>query len=46
MFFYSARHDRTGGGLRLIHTPQKMPFHEIMRVALMGSHERMSARRA
>ena len=29
-----------------IHMLQKMPFHEIMRVALMGSHERMSARRA
>lgn len=25
---------------------QKMPFHEIMRIALMGSHERLSARRA
>jgi enoyl-CoA hydratase/carnithine racemase len=29
-----------------IHMLQKMPFHEIMRIALMGSHERMSARRA
>lgn len=29
-----------------MHMLQKMPFHEIMRVALMGSHERMSARRA
>lgn len=29
-----------------IHMLQKMPFHEIMRIALLGSHERMSARRA
>ena len=29
-----------------IHMLQKMPFHEIMRVSLLGNHERMSARRA
>src|SRR4029077_9684443 len=29
-----------------MHMLQKMPFHEIMRVALMGAHERVSARRA
>lgn len=29
-----------------IHMLQKMPFHEIMRLSLLGSHERMSARRA
>jgi enoyl-CoA hydratase/carnithine racemase len=29
-----------------IHMLQKMPFHEIMRLALLGSHERVSARRA
>lgn len=29
-----------------MHMLQKMPFHEIMRVSLLGNHERMSARRA
>jgi enoyl-CoA hydratase/carnithine racemase len=29
-----------------IHVMQKMPFHEIMRITLLGNHERMSARRA
>ena len=29
-----------------MHMLQKMPFHEIMRVALLGSNERMSAQRA
>ncbi len=29
-----------------MHMLQKMPFHEIMRVALLGAHERMSAQRA
>ena len=29
-----------------MHMLQKMPFHEIMRVALLGSSERMSAERA
>jgi enoyl-CoA hydratase/carnithine racemase len=29
-----------------MHMLQKMPFHEIMRLALLGSHERMSAQRA
>lgn len=29
-----------------MHMLQKMPFHEIMRIALMGSFERMSAQRA
>jgi enoyl-CoA hydratase/carnithine racemase len=29
-----------------MHMLQKMPFHEIMRVALLGSYERMSAQRA
>jgi len=29
-----------------IHMLQKMPFGEIMRVSLMGNHERLSARRA
>jgi enoyl-CoA hydratase/carnithine racemase len=29
-----------------IHMLQKMPFHEIMRVSLMGNHERLSAQRA
>ncbi len=29
-----------------IHMAQKMPFHEIMRLSLLGNHERMSARRA
>ncbi|WP_208026999.1 MULTISPECIES: enoyl-CoA hydratase/isomerase family protein [Rhabdothermincola] len=29
-----------------IHMLQKMPFHEIMRVSLLGNHERMSAQRA
>ncbi len=29
-----------------MHMLQKMPFHEIMRMALLGSHERLSARRA
>jgi enoyl-CoA hydratase/carnithine racemase len=29
-----------------MHMLQKMPFHEIMRLSLLGNHERMSARRA
>ncbi|HYD50496.1 MAG TPA: enoyl-CoA hydratase-related protein, partial [Terriglobales bacterium] len=29
-----------------MHMLQKMPFHEIMRLSLLGSHERLSARRA
>ena len=29
-----------------MHMLQKMPFHEIMRLALLGSHERVSAQRA
>jgi enoyl-CoA hydratase/carnithine racemase len=29
-----------------IHVMQKMPFHEIMRISLLGNHERMSAQRA
>jgi enoyl-CoA hydratase/carnithine racemase len=29
-----------------MHMLQKMPFHEIMRLTLLGNHERMSARRA
>lgn len=29
-----------------IHMLQKMPFHEIMRLSLLGNHERMSASRA
>jgi enoyl-CoA hydratase/carnithine racemase len=29
-----------------MHLLQKMPFHEVMRVALMGSDERVSAKRA
>ncbi len=29
-----------------IHILQKMPFHEIMRISLLGNHERMSAARA
>ena len=29
-----------------MHMLQKMPFHEIMRVALLGSNERLSAQRA
>jgi enoyl-CoA hydratase/carnithine racemase len=29
-----------------IHMLQKMPFHEIMRLSLLGNNERMSARRA
>jgi enoyl-CoA hydratase/carnithine racemase len=29
-----------------IHMLQKMPFGEIMRMSLLGNHERMSARRA
>jgi enoyl-CoA hydratase/carnithine racemase len=29
-----------------IHMRQKMPLHEIMRVALLGAHERLSAQRA
>lgn len=28
-----------------IHMLQKMPFHEIMRLSLLGNHERMSAKR-
>jgi enoyl-CoA hydratase/carnithine racemase len=29
-----------------MHMLQKMPFHEIMRLSLLGSHERLSAQRA
>ncbi|MBV8951604.1 MAG: enoyl-CoA hydratase/isomerase family protein [Actinobacteria bacterium] len=29
-----------------MHLLQKMPFHEVMRLALLGSHERISAQRA
>ena len=29
-----------------IHMLQKMPFHEIMRVSLLGNHERLTAQRA
>ncbi len=29
-----------------IHMLQKMPFHEVMRMALLGAHERISARHA
>jgi enoyl-CoA hydratase/carnithine racemase len=29
-----------------MHMLQKMPFHEIMRLALLGAHERMTAQRA
>jgi len=29
-----------------IHLLQKMPFHEIMRLSLLGNHERLSAQRA
>jgi enoyl-CoA hydratase/carnithine racemase len=29
-----------------IHMLQKMPFHEIMRLSLLGNHERLSANRA
>ena len=29
-----------------IHVMQKMPFHEIMRISLLGNYERMSAQRA
>jgi enoyl-CoA hydratase/carnithine racemase len=29
-----------------MHMLQKMPFHEIMRLALLGNHERLSAKRA
>jgi enoyl-CoA hydratase/carnithine racemase len=29
-----------------IHMLQKMPFHEIMRLSLLGNHERLSAERA
>ena len=29
-----------------IHMLRKMPFHEIMRLSLLGNHERLSARRA
>ena len=29
-----------------MHMLQKMPFHEIMRISLLGNHERLSARRA
>lgn len=29
-----------------MHMVQKMPFHEIARLSLLGAHERMSARRA
>jgi enoyl-CoA hydratase/carnithine racemase len=29
-----------------MHMLQKMPFHEIMRLSLLGNHERLSARRA
>ena len=33
-------------GFESMHLLQKMPFHEIMRIALAGSNERMSAQRA
>ncbi len=33
-------------GYESIHLMQKAPFHEVMRMALMGTNERMSARRA
>jgi enoyl-CoA hydratase/carnithine racemase len=33
-------------GFESMHLLQKMPFHEIMRIALAGAHERMSAARA
>jgi enoyl-CoA hydratase/carnithine racemase len=29
-----------------MHLLQKMPFHEIMRISLLGNHERLSAKRA
>jgi enoyl-CoA hydratase/carnithine racemase len=29
-----------------MHMLQKMPFHEIMRISLLGNHERLSAKRA
>lgn len=29
-----------------MHMLQKMPFHEVMRLSLLGNHERMSAKRA
>jgi enoyl-CoA hydratase/carnithine racemase len=29
-----------------IHMLQKMPFHEIMRISLLGNYERLSAKRA
>jgi len=29
-----------------MHMLQKMPFHEIMRLSLLGNHERLSAKRA
>jgi enoyl-CoA hydratase/carnithine racemase len=32
-------------GFESMHLLQKMPFHEIMRIALAGAHERMSAER-
>jgi enoyl-CoA hydratase/carnithine racemase len=32
-------------GFESMHLLQKMPFHEIMRIALAGAHERMSAAR-
>ena len=32
--------------LESMHMLQKMPFHEIMRLALLGAHERVSAQRA
>ena len=33
-------------GYESIHLMQKAPFHEVMRMALMGTNERMSAQRA
>ena len=33
-------------GYESIHLMQKAPFHEVMRMAIMGNNERMSAKRA
>jgi enoyl-CoA hydratase/carnithine racemase len=33
-------------GFETVHLLQKLPFGEMLRIALMGGHERMSARRA
>ena len=33
-------------GFETVHLMQKVPFGEVLRIALMGSHERMSASRA